>query len=121
MLWVFLQVDADATVSYVSINWVAEESQQFEFVIAVIYVIIAIWHANINQNEQLSGNVSLSPVCVLSLKTWDYPSRVPHMLFSFVVGEEKKASNLKLIFYTLKCNIVKVIVSISLIMIFLVT
>lgn len=43
------------------------------------------------------------------------------MLFSFVVGEEKKASDLKLIFYTLKCNIVKVIVSISLIMIFLVT
>lgn len=42
------------------------------------------------------------------------------MFFLFVVGEEKKVFNLKFIFYILKCNIVKVIVSISLIMIFLV-
>lgn len=42
----------DEIVSYVSINWAAEESQQFKVVIAIIYVIISILHAYIiNQNE----------------------------------------------------------------------
>ena len=42
----------DDDLSHVSINWGAGESQQFEFVIAIIYAIMTILHACIiNQNE----------------------------------------------------------------------
>lgn len=64
--------------------------------IAVIGVVITVLHAYvINQNEQFSDKVSAVPrVCIKSLKTWSAPLRVPHILFPFVVDQEKKTSNL---------------------------
>lgn len=49
-----------------SINWAAEESQ-FEFVVAIIYVVITISHAYIiNHNESYLARCQLSHMCVLS-------------------------------------------------------
>lgn len=88
-------------------NWAAEESQ-FEFVIAIICVVITMLHAYIiNPNEQLSGKVPAVPrMCIKSLKTWDCPLRALHILFTFVLDKEKKTLNLKFLFTQLKCDIV---------------
>lgn len=100
MLWIFLKVGVDTGVSYVSINWAAEESQ-LEPVIAIIYVLITRSHAYIiNQNERLPGKVSAVPqVCITSHKIWDYPLKAPYILFPFVVIKENNTSDLKLFFF----------------------